>query len=135
MTYGSISSLQHSLPLHHKHLKTDFSKCSNLFESKWSHFLSFFRVLPVSLWWPIHHPRSATNSAIAEDLFKVCAEHVAFGEIVVPGGTSPWSRALQEEQQVDPWWFVMKNRAYTAWLHANRYNPIWRPLINQGILG
>ena len=29
---------------------------------------------------------SATVLLRNEDLFKVCAEHVAFGEIVVPGG-------------------------------------------------
>jgi hypothetical protein len=35
----------------------------------------------------MHHPIFlAATSFCHEDLFKVCAEHVAFGEIVVPGG-------------------------------------------------
>ena len=57
-----------------------------------------FKAFPVSL----YLVASASIFSIGkqcchEDLFKVCAEHVAFGEIVVPGARTPWSLVVHDE--------------------------------------
>jgi hypothetical protein len=51
-----------------------------------------FKAFPVSLHLVANASSnfSISNQFCHEDLFKLCAEHVALGEIVVPGGITPW---------------------------------------------